>query len=267
MDELRLSPPNDAAPTTDDPSAADIPTHLRMDAHENGHESVIPSNGQASNGHGPNGDGPAVLIAIREGVQDGERPRDLALVLESLLLVAEEAPSIEALARATNVSAGAVEEALEELGDACRARGIRVQRLGKRVKLATAPEAGPFIERFLGLERPNRLSKAALETLAIIAYRQPITRTGIEAVRGVNCDGSLHTLRSRDLVVSVGQAEGPGRPFLYGTTPRFLDHFGLQRIEEMPPLAELSAPVEQAALALAEEPLPGFNGAAEPPTF
>ena len=144
---------------------------------------------------------------------------------------------ISALAQATNVSRDAVEAALDTI-ERDPARGIRVQRHGHTVRLVTAPEAASFIERFLGLDRPNRLSRAALETLAIIAYQQPVTRSRVERVRGVSCDGALATLRQRELVEAVGELETPGRPKIYDTTPRFLDHFGLGGIDELPPLPE-----------------------------
>ena len=238
------------------------------------------SNGAGSNGAEPSGGGPAVLgaIAALEGLSPNEPPQNLPLVLESLLLVAEEPPSVEALARATGASKAEVEEGLEQLGDACVGRGIRVQRMGREVRLSTAPEAAPYVERFLGLERPNRLSKAALETLAIIAYRQPVTKGAVEAVRGVGCDGSLQTLRDRDLVEAVGYADGSGHAYLYGTTARFLEHFGLQRVDELPPLGDGRSPVEQGTLLLqtAIDPgplgadalgaeLPGYGRSEEPP--
>jgi segregation and condensation protein B len=104
-----------------------------------------------------------------------------------------------------------------------------------RVQLTTAPQFAVTIERFLGLEATARLSRAALETLAIISYRQPITRPVIDAIRGVNSDGVLKSLLSKGLVQEIGRAEGPGRPILYGTTTEFLQHFGLSSLAELPP--------------------------------
>lgn len=180
--------------------------------------------------------GPAALKS--DAAIGQERPQNLPLVIESLLLASEEPPTISALARATNVSPDAVEQALDALERESSRRGIRLQRRGPSVQLVTAPEAAPFVERFLGIERPNRLSRAALETLAIIAYRQPITRSSVEAVRGVNCDGPLHTLRARELIEPLEQADTVGRPYLYGTTYRFLEHFGLRHPSELPSLPE-----------------------------
>lgn len=185
-------------------------------------------------------------VAAADGAQ---RPEDLPLVLEALLLVAEQPPTVQLLARVCGVSPDAVEEALAELG-AQEGRGIRLRRHGATVALVSAPEAGPWVERLLGLEAPNRLSRAALETLAIIAYRQPITRGGIERARGVGADGALRTLRARDLIEPVGRLEAPGQPLLWSVTPRFLDHFALGGLAELPPLEDVPPPAEQASLPL-----------------
>jgi hypothetical protein len=100
----------------------------------------------------------------------------------------------------------------------------------------TAPAAASYIEQFLGLESARKLSSASLETLAIIAYRQPVTRAMLEAIRGVNCDGAVDTLRARGLVDVAGRADGPGRPALFATTQKFLEYFGLERPEDLPAL-------------------------------
>jgi len=113
---------------------------------------------------------------------------------------------------------------------------LRLQRHAGRVQLTTAPEAAELIERFLGLEATSRLSRAALETLAIIAYQQPVTRPQVDAVRGVNSEGVMKSLLGKGLVQEVGRTEGPGRPILYGTSLEFLQHFGLNSLMELPPL-------------------------------
>jgi len=117
-------------------------------------------------------------------------------------------------------------------------RGIRVQRHRQRVRFVTAPEAASVVRAFLGLEAKVRLSRAALETLAIIAYRQPITRPEIDAIRGVSSDGVVRSLLEKGLIEEVGRAQAPGRPILYGTTPRFLELVGLTSLEDLPPLQE-----------------------------
>jgi segregation and condensation protein B len=166
----------------------------------------------------------------------------LEAAVEALLFVADSPVSAGRLAEALQVTPGQVERALDDLEATYAQRGLRLQRAGSRVQLITAPEIAPFIERFLGLEARTRLSRAALETLAIIAYRQPITRPEIEAIRGVGSDSVLRTLVSLGLIDEVGRAPTVGHPILYGTTFEFLQHFGLRSLEEMPPLEE--APID-----------------------
>ena len=162
-------------------------------------------------------------------------PELLPAVLESLLFVAEEPQEIAALARTVELPRQRVEQALEELAQGAGSRGLFVQRHGDRVQLATVPDAAPYIERFLEVEH-GRLTRASLETLAIIAYRQPVTRATIEAIRGVNADHAVSMLLARELIEEVGRAPGPGRPVLFATTVRFLEYFGLRRPEDLPPL-------------------------------
>jgi segregation and condensation protein B len=112
-----------------------------------------------------------------------------------------------------------------------------LQRNAGRVQLTTAPELAELVELFLGLEATTHLSRAALETLAIIAYQQPVTRPQVDSLRGVNSDSMMKSLLSKGLVQESGRTDGPGRPILYSTTPEFLQHFGLSSIIELPPLA------------------------------
>jgi segregation and condensation protein B len=155
-------------------------------------------------------------------------------LIESLLFVADEPVAIGRLAAAMGVQQEAVEEALRELSEEYEQRGLRLQRKGERVQMVTAPDAAPHIERFLDLELSSKLSAPALETLAIVAYQQPITRAEVEAVRGVNCDSVLRTLVSKGLIEEVGRLPQAGRPIVYGTTFEFLQHFGLQDLAELP---------------------------------
>jgi segregation and condensation protein B len=160
-------------------------------------------------------------------------------LVESLLFVAAEPVAVRDLARVLMLSLDAVESALEQLMTDYRTRGIRLLRHQEQVQLVSAPEAASVVQRFLGLQNAApRLSNAALETLAIIAYKQPITRAGIEAVRGVDCSGSVRTLLQRGLIAEVGRLQAVGRPVLYGTTEDFLKHFGLASIEQLPQVAE-----------------------------
>jgi segregation and condensation protein B len=161
-----------------------------------------------------------------------------AAALEALLFMADEPVELAELSRALEVSIAATRELVEALAESLRGRGLRVQRLGTRVQLVTTPECGPYIERFLGARHEQRLSAAALETLAIIAYKQPVTRPQVEAIRGVDCGRAIATLRARELVEELGRAETVGRPLLYGTTMRFLEHFGLEHPADLPPLPE-----------------------------
>lgn len=158
--------------------------------------------------------------------------------MESVLFVAEEPVSTYRLAQALETSPESVERALEELTAHYRDRGVRLQYCENGVQLTTAPEAAPHVERFLGLESRVHISQAALEALAIVAYRQPITRPEVEAIRGVGSDSVLRTLLSAGLVDRVGRADAVGRPFLYGTTPEFLQHFGLESLNGLPDLDE-----------------------------
>ena len=150
--------------------------------------------------------------------------------------MASEPVSVADLAQALEREKGEVAAVLDEWAHDHAAGGIRLQRLGEQVQFVSAPEAAPYIERFLGLHYSGRLSAAALETLAIVAYRQPVTRPAIEALRGVDCSGILHTLLNLGLIEERGRATTPGRPILYSTTFDFLRHFGLQSLADLPPL-------------------------------
>jgi segregation and condensation protein B len=163
---------------------------------------------------------------------------DLACVLESLLFVATEPVELSTLARSLGVRPSALNRAVQELCEHLRCRGLRLQRLNNHLQLVTAPECSQHVERFLGVVAEQPLSRAALETLAIVAYRQPVTRGAIEMIRGVNAERALATLRSRCLVEEVGRAETIGRPVLFGTTMQFLEHFGLESLADLPPFPQ-----------------------------
>jgi segregation and condensation protein B len=160
----------------------------------------------------------------------------LGAQIEALLFVAPGAVSIAQLSTALGETNRTIERELESLEEQYQGRGFRLQRHLGRIQLVSAPEAGSIVEFFLGLEATSRMSQAALETLSIIAYRQPVTRPQIDAIRGVNSDGVMKTLLSKGLIQEVGRAEGPGRPILYTTTPDFLGYFGLTSIDELPSL-------------------------------
>lgn len=166
--------------------------------------------------------------------------KELVKIVEGLLFVAPEPVTINHLAAAVEGEAKQVEAALAQLQESYRHRGIRLQQQGQKVQLVSAPELTDYIERFLGLSISGKLSTAALETLAIVAYRQPVTRPEIEAIRGVNSDGVLRTLLSKGLVEEVGRLDTVGHPTLFGVTFEFLRYFGLEKMEDLPEL-ELSA--------------------------
>ncbi len=156
--------------------------------------------------------------------------------VEALLFVAPGLVSVNQLAAALEVAPREVEKALAILETGYAQRGLRLQRHKNELRLVSTPEAAHLVERFLDLEATWRLSAAALECLSIVAYQQPITRPQIDAVRGVNSDSSLRSLLTHGLVEEAGRTDGPGRPILYATTSDFLQHFGLGKLEELPPL-------------------------------
>jgi segregation and condensation protein B len=155
--------------------------------------------------------------------------------LEALLFVAERPLSRREIAALAGTDRETVDERLGDLEVALRDRGMRLVVDGDRVELVTAPEGGALVARYVGADAV-RLSSASLETLAIVAYRQPVTRSAIERIRGVDSDYTVRTLLHRRLIVELGRADAPGRPYLYGTGFEFLERFGLTSLEELPPL-------------------------------
>jgi len=162
----------------------------------------------------------------------------LSQQLEALLFVASEPVAPSELADTLEISVKTVEAGLADLEALLTASGIRLQRHAGRVQLTTAPQLASSIERFLGLEARSHLSRPALETLAIVAYNQPITRPQIDAVRGVNSETMLKGLLFRGLIYEMGRSQGPGRPILYVTTPEFLQHLGLNSVADLPTLQQ-----------------------------
>jgi segregation and condensation protein B len=170
--------------------------------------------------------------------RNAESEFPLSVKLEALLFVAAEPVTTAQLSTVLDVAPSVIERGLNELDASLSSRGLRLQRHAGRVQLTTAPQLAELVERFLGLESTTHLSRAALETLAIIAYQQPVTRPHIDSIRGVNSDSMLKSLLNKGLILESGRADGPGRPILYSTTPEFLQHFGLNSILEMPSLAK-----------------------------
>jgi segregation and condensation protein B len=165
----------------------------------------------------------------------------LIRVLEAILFVTTEPvplQKLEKLFEADGVTVREIRDALDSLRRDYSGRGIEVLEVGGGYQMRTSPELGPFLVR-LEMPRPTKLSQAALETLAIIAYRQPITRADVEEVRGVDCGAVARSLLERGLVRVVGKKDVPGRPLLYGTTKKFLEVFGLSSLTDLPTLRQI----------------------------
>jgi segregation and condensation protein B len=178
---------------------------------------------------------------------------NLGQLVESLLFVAGEPVTVSQLARALEASEEAVAAAIAELSARCAERGVRVQRHGEGVQLVSAPEAARAVGRFLGVQVSGRLSSAALEVLAIVAYRQPLTRAQVDAIRGVDSSGSMRALLARDLICEAGRLDTVGRPILYATTPAFLQQFGLTSLDDLPALDLSALPADSTVEGLAGE--------------
>jgi len=163
---------------------------------------------------------------------------DRVALLGALLFVSGEPVAGERLAAVLDVSLEELEGMGAELAQRAAALGLVLLRHDDRLQLATAPELGPFIAEFLGNTDRSRLSAAALETLAIVAYLQPVTRAEIDAVRGVDSSAALQTLLAHGLIEPVGRRASPGQPVEYGTTTLFLERFGLPDLDALPPLPE-----------------------------
>lgn len=162
---------------------------------------------------------------------------NLVAGIEAILFISGSPVMISHLADTFNVESKDIEKALNNLEqDLLNGRGIRVQRYLGKVQLTSSPEFSEFIELYLGIETTSKLSRAALETLAIVAYKQPITRPAIDSIRGVNSDAVIKSLLSKGLIEETGRTEGPGRPILYEITQEFLQYFGLGSINELPEL-------------------------------
>ena len=179
-----------------------------------------------------------VMDGEQRGASQDQPVLPLSSQIESLLFVASEPTPLEHLASALEVTSAQIEEALDVLNQEYTHRGLRLQRKGQRIQMVTAPEVADSVRKFLGLELSSKLSPAALETLAIVAYRQPVTRPQVEAIRGVNSDSVLRTLVNRGLIEEQGRLEQAGRPIIFGTTFDFLQQFGLSGLDQLPPLKD-----------------------------
>lgn len=238
-------------PMTDEMNAelteSDIET---AEAMSNGHPAGLEVSG--------NGDAVTRAVAVRE----------LQAILESVLFVAQEPLSIQRLTAVIgDVSKADVSQALQSLGEelAQEGRGVRLVEIAGGFRLVTKQEYASWIKRMDKSKSTAKLSRSALESLAIIAYKQPIVRGEIEEIRGVETSGVVRTLLERKLVRIVGRKEVPGRPIMYGTTKFFLEHFGLNDLSQLPPLREFRelGESEQAMLPMDEAEKLATNGSAE----
>jgi segregation and condensation protein B len=191
------------------------------------------------------------------GSGNGVESGTLASAVEALLFASDAPLSISRISSITGeASAKSIREAIYELEEFYRSSGrsFGIAEVAGGFQITTLPEYSSTVSLLFKSRRKSRLSQAALETLAIVAYRQPISRASIEAIRGVNCDGVLTTLTERELIVISGRGEGLGRPFLYSTTTRFLEYLGLKDIRDIPDMEELEKSLETIDLVpLAEE--------------
>lgn len=161
---------------------------------------------------------------------------ELSHVIEAILFVAGEPVEISELRRALEITEEETDQAINTLDSdySFHRRGICLKRFGSHLQLSTRADYAPYVEKLLQPVQKQSLSQAALETLAVIAYKQPVTKLEIEAVRGVKCDYSVQSLTNKGLIEQVGRKEVLGRPILYGTTDKFLSHFGLSSLDDLP---------------------------------
>jgi segregation and condensation protein B len=164
----------------------------------------------------------------------------LSSQIEAILFAAGDPVTLAQLAEALEINEGELSTSLDELRVSLANRGLRLVEANQTIGLVTAPEATEAVERFLGAQARTELTKPALETLAIIAYKQPATKTQIEEIRGVASDQTIKNLLIRGLIVENGQADEPGRPTLYSTSHKFLQLLGLSHVNDLKPLEELS---------------------------
>ena len=189
-------------------------------------------------------------------MEDNPLPNgNLKAILECMLFVSPQPLMVEHVAKSLNIEDLEVEAAVHELRLDYGERGLQILRIAGGYQMCTRPEYTEYVSTLLKPDRPH-LSRAALETAAIIAYRQPITQPEIDAIRGVNSDGVVKTLVDRSLVKQVGRKETVGRPILYATSEEFLNHFGLNDLSQLPELGALPS-VAEAMEDMAEESIEG----------
>lgn len=171
---------------------------------------------------------------------------ELRAVIEAMLFVAEDPIPVTEIAEVLEESQAVVADELAEYRDELTAsgRGLVLREVAGGWRLFTHPDARPYLERFAATDRATTLSKAALETLAVVAYKQPVSRGQVSEIRGVDSDRALRTLERRGLIIEVGTAPGPGQAALFGTTDMFLEKLGVRSLAELPPLADHVPPAD-----------------------
>jgi segregation and condensation protein B len=184
-----------------------------------------------------------------------------ARAIEAVLIVAVEPVPIGLLAELLELPVEQIDPFCDELSESCRTegRGFEVVRIAGGVRIQTHPDLAPYVERFANVGVSSRLSAAALETLAIVAYKQPVSRAQIAALRGVNVDGVVRLLEHRGYIAAAGRAPGPGQAVLYATTDAFLERLGLDRLDQLPPVEDL-LPGPEALVELEDQLRPVIDG-------
>ena len=183
---------------------------------------------------------------MTQQLQEKQETTQIAAAIESLLFVSGRPLEFAELRKLLDIDEASLTNGLQALTHQLESqeRGIRLQRLGEQVQLVTAPENARYIAALLDLPMTARITSAALETLSVISYRQPITRAQIEAIRGVNSDRSVASLIQHGLIAEIGRAQTIGRPALFATTPEFLQQFGLTSLEQLP-RTDMKAPLTE----------------------
>ena len=196
------------------------------------------------------------ILLPKQDLANDEKPKldsaERVGIVEAILFVSGNAVEKKEICRAMDISDEELEETLDALesGYDFDRRGLRLLRYGAHIQLATRPDYAPYVEKLLQPVQKQSLSQAIMETLAVIAYRQPVTKAEIELVRGVKCDYSVQSLQAKGLIEEVGRKEALGRPILYGTTDAFLRHFCISSLSELPQIdfTQLAKKIEEAQL-------------------
>lgn len=196
------------------------------------------------------------ILLPKQDLANEEKPKldsaERVGIVEAILFVSGNAVEKKEICRAMDISDEELEETLDALesGYDFDRRGLRLLRYGAHIQLATRPDYAPYVEKLLQPVQKQSLSQAIMETLAVIAYRQPVTKAEIELVRGVKCDYSVQSLQAKGLIEEVGRKEALGRPILYGTTDAFLRHFCISSLSELPQIdfTQLAKKIEEAQL-------------------